>query len=205
MDRYFDLHPKACWTRAGKGEKNYTAWLARNTTPIYMQKHYAEAPASIEYPKRRILLEFADARGYFTNHVAWMIALALTEGVDSIGLYGINYSTESEYVRQRGSAEYWLGRASGAGVRVVLPEQCSLLKEPALLYGYESHDEQTGLIKDDYKRKKWEGAATIRPLEPGETPRRAEPPEHVRALIEQETKDCPRPEWSLGPVGEAIE
>jgi hypothetical protein len=200
MDRYFDLHVRACWTRGGKKGARYPKWLAGNMTPIYMQEHYPDVPASIKYPKGRILMEFADARGYFTNQVAWMIALALTEGVSTIGLFGVNYSTESEYQRQRGSAEYWLGRASGMGVRVVLPEQCTLLHDPALLYGYESHDATTGILVPEYKRKEWKPAETIRPVVEGEVVERAEAPKHLHALIAQEEAEEPRPEWSLGPL-----
>lgn len=201
MDRYFDLHPPACWSRGGKKgtASQYVKWLAKNTTPIYMQKQYPEVPASVEYPKGRILAEFGDARPYFTNHTAWMIALALTEGVTAIGLYGINYSTESEYVRQRGSAEYWLGRAAQQGVRIILPSQCTLLAEPGLLYGYESHDEQTGELKDAYKRKAWKPAETIAPVGPGSA-RRREPPPEIKALMEKEEAEHPRPDWALGPI-----
>jgi len=202
MDLYFDLHPKACWTRGGKKTAAYPKWLAQNTTPIYMQDKYPEVPASIRYPKGRILLEFADARRYFTNHVAWMIALALTEGVSVIALFGINYGTESEYVRQRGSAEYWLGRAAGAGVRIVLPEQCTLLREPSLLYGYESHDTETGLIRDEYKRRVWKPEETITPIPNGQPFKRAEPPPELRAEVELEAKEYPRPDWALGPLPE---
>jgi hypothetical protein len=202
MDRYFDLHPPACWSRGGKkGVADiYPKWLAQNTTPIYMQKKYPQVPASVEYPKGRILAEFGDARPYFTNHAAWMIALALTEGVTAIGVFGINYGTESEYVRQRGSAEYWLGRAAQQGVRIVLPQQCTLLAEPGLLYGYESHDEKTGELKDEYKRKAWKPAETIRPIQPGD--KRVEPPAHIQKQIEEEEKEFPRPDWSLGPLPE---
>ena len=203
MDRYFDLHVKACWRRAGKKGARYPKWLESNTVPIFMQEKYPEIPASIKYPKGRILTEFSDARGYFTNHVAWMIALALTEGVSTIGLFGVNYSTEGEYVRQRGSCEYWLGRAAGMGVRIVLPEQCTLLREPALLYGYESHDETTGILKPEYKPKVWKGVETIQPVVPGQEYKRAEPPEHLKAQIAQEEIDYPRPEWSLGPLPES--
>ena len=38
MDRYFDLHPKSCWTRGGKKSAAYPQWLAQNTVPIYMQE-----------------------------------------------------------------------------------------------------------------------------------------------------------------------
>lgn len=201
MDRYFDLHPRACWSRGGKKTAAYPKWLAKNTVPILMQDRYEDVPASVKYPKGRILLEFADARGYFSNHVAWMIALALTEGVSTIGLFGINYGTEGEYVRQRGSAEYWLGRAAGRGVRIVLPEQCSLLREPAILYGYESHDEVTGLLKPEYQRREWDRPETIKPIVPGVAAAAlAEPPAHLRAQIEAEERQHPRPDWALGPL-----
>lgn len=202
MDRYFDLHVRACWTRGGKKGAEYPKWLAQNIVPVYMQKHYDDVPASVEYPKRRILLEFADARGYFTGQAAWMIALALTEGVSTIGLFGINYSTESEYVRQRGSAEYWLGRAAGMGVRTVLPEQCTLLREPALLYGYESHDETTGLLRDEYKAKIWKPSETIKQVVPGQPIPKCEPPAHLRDVIAKEERENPRPEWTLRPLPE---
>ncbi len=201
MDRYFDLHVPACWSRAGKKGSRYPKWLAANTVPIYMQERYPEVPASIKYPKGRILLEYADARGYFTNHVAWMIALALCEGgVSTIGLFGVNYSTQGEYERQRGSCEYWLGRASGMGVRIVLPEQCTLLRDPALLYGYESHDKTTGVLRPEFKAKNWKGPETITPVLPNMKVKRADPPEHLKKEIAQEEVDYPRPEWSLGPT-----
>jgi hypothetical protein len=193
MDRYFDLHPRICWTRGGKKDAAYVKFLSQNTTPIYMWDHYDEVPASVRYPKGRILQEYSYFRPYFTNQVAWMIALALTEGgVETIGLWGINYSSESEYTRQRGSTEFWLGVAAGRGVRVVLPEQCTLLREPALLYGYESHDEATGEIVPEYRPRLW--------IPKSKAPSGSElvfPPE-IQVLIEKEEKENPRPKWSLG-------
>ena len=202
MDRYFDLHPRACWDRGGKKTAAYPRWLARNTVPIFMQDRHPDVPASIKYPRGRMLLEFPDSRGYFANHAAWMIALAISEGVTTIGLFGINYGADSEYWTQRGCAEHWLGVASGRGVRIVLPEQCTLLREPALLYGYESHDEVTGALKDAYKRKVWRPEETIRPVVPGERIAAAQPPEHLRAKIASEERDHPRPPWTLGPLPE---
>ena len=197
MDRYFDLHPKSCWTRGGKKGDMYPQWLARQTTPIYMQQRYAEVPASLEYPRRRVQQEFSYAHGrrYFTNHTAWMIALAILEGATTIGLWGINYAIESEYIRQRGSAEYWLGVLDGRDIKTVLPEQCSLLRDPVELYGYESHDEETGILKPCYSRKEW-------PRSPakGEPPKPAVPTPEIAALIAQEEMDHARPSWALGPL-----
>lgn len=198
MDHYFDLHSPAVWTRGGKKGNTYPRWLAKNTVPIYMQERYPEVPASIKFPKNRILTEFSDARPYFTNQVAWMIAFAMTEGVKVIGLFGINYGIESEYVRQRGSAEYWIGRAVERGIRVVLPKQCTLLAEPGLLYGYESHDEVTGRLKDEYRAKQWN---TITPLEPGQVPtKRVVFPKDVAQEFKEQDEDYPRPAWALGPL-----
>ena len=194
-DVFFEMHSRERWIRSGKKGSSYFKWLQRNTVPMYMQKRHEDIPAAIEYPLGRVLQEFAQGRPYFTNTIAYMIALALTEGVTHLGLWGVNYSAQSEYGIQRGCAEYWLGRAIQADVHVILPEQCSLLKEPALLYGYESHDEQ-GILVKEYMPKVFKPAETITPLRPGEKFEKAQPPEWLRKEIEQEEADYPRPEWA---------
>jgi hypothetical protein len=105
-------------------------------TPIYMQRKFSEVPASVRYPKERMLAEFPR---YFTSHAAWMIALALTEGVTHLGFYGIHYALDEEHKKQRAGCEFWLGYASGRGVQIVNPPGSPLMREPAWLYGYESH------------------------------------------------------------------
>lgn len=138
-DLLFDLHPPELWRNPRKKnwDPGYYEWIKRNHIPIYMQDRYKDVPASMKYPFEQMITEFP--RGYMTNQVAYMIALALMEGVTHLGLFGCEYSTESEYGPQRGSAEYWLGVAEGRGVRVLLPPGCDLLNKPALMYGYESH------------------------------------------------------------------
>lgn len=193
MHRYFDLHPKSVWTRPPKGTK-YLEWLGSNTVPIYMQERYAEVPASIKYPKGRVLQEYGSPRPYFTNQVAWMIALALTEGVTTIGMWGVNYSARSEYIMQRGCAEYWLGRAAAQGVQIVLPAQCTLLGEPTGLYGYESHDETSGKLHNDYRKK--QTMYLVTPETQAKQP--AIPPEELAEKIAKEEEE--RPAWSFGPA-----
>lgn len=193
LDRYFDLHRKECWMRCGKKTARYVEWLASNTVPIYMQERHPNVPASRRYPRERILMEYGGVRRHFRNHLAWMIALAFTEGVTTLGLFGVNYGTETEYQNQRGSAEYWLGRAEERGVQLVLPDECTLLAEPAGLYGYESHDEH-GALKSEYKHRQFTAAETISPLKTGN----AGPPAHLAAEIEAEERM--RPAWALRAV-----
>lgn len=144
-DWYFDLHRPEVFTKEHKGwNKRYYSWLRHLQTPIFMQRNYAEIPMSVEYPLERIQAEF---RSYFTNHCAFMIALALTEGVTHIGLFGCQYSHETEHGVQRDSLTYWLGFAEARGVTLVIPQKCNtLLRQPPMLYGYESHDADGKLV-----------------------------------------------------------
>ena len=197
LDRYFDLHRKECWNKNGKDRTKYQDWLTTNTVPIYMQDKHPEVPASRRYPKEQILLEFGGVRQYFKNQVAWMIALAISEGVTHLGLWGVNYGHETEYATQRGSAEYWLGRAEERGIHILLPEESTLLAEPKGLYGYESHDENGGRLPQWVARTP-KLAETIRPIKPGEHHEPVEPPKWLKADIAAE--EVGRPDWALGPI-----
>ncbi|HYE86869.1 MAG TPA: hypothetical protein VEA16_10975 [Vicinamibacterales bacterium] len=136
-DRFFDQHPENCYREQRKnGFIDYFAWLKRQTTPIYMQEKVKEIPASVRYPKERIRAEFPYPVG---SQGAWMLALALTEGVTHLGLFGVHYAHCTEYREQRANFEFWLGLAVGRGVQLVIPEGNPLLKEPELLYAYETH------------------------------------------------------------------
>jgi hypothetical protein len=138
-DWYFDLHRPACFrTESKTWNPQYHTWLTRLQTPIFMQEAWPEIPMAVKYPIERVLQEY---RAYFTNHCAYMIALAMMEGVTTIGLFGCQYGAFTEYSTQRGSLEYWLGRFEQAGGTVVLPvKDNTLLNFPPELYGYESHD-----------------------------------------------------------------
>jgi hypothetical protein len=136
VDRLFDLHPEDFWSKPKGWMKDYQKFLRDCPVPIYMQEHYASIPQSIRYPKERVLSEF---RRYFSSQAAWMIALALTEGVTHLGFFGVHYAMRTEREFQRAGCEYWMGVAEGRGVQLVMPEGCPLLHEPKLLYGYENY------------------------------------------------------------------
>lgn len=143
-DYWMDLHPPSCFQQKKRWHPTYYTWLQEQRTPIFMQEEYPHIPAAVRYPKERILSEF---RPFFTNQVAWIIALAMTEGVRHLGLYGCQYKADTEYGIQRESCVYWLGRFEGAGGVVHLPPAYNtLLCQPAELYGYESHDSEGALI-----------------------------------------------------------
>jgi len=163
VDRYVDLHPPHVFQDQRKnGRLNYYEWLKALRTPIYMQEHYPEIPASVRYPRERILAEFLP---YVSSTGAWMVALALTEGATTIGCFGMHYSFGSEYAEQRAGFEFWLGVASGRGCRLVTPEGCPLLREPVGLYGYETH-----ATPADYAARKARFKGEIRAVTPPPPP-----------------------------------
>jgi hypothetical protein len=199
-ERLFDLHRRECWTLSNHKGERYLKWLATNTVPIFMQERYPEVPASFRYPIERVLAEF---RPYFTGHAAWMIALALTEGVTHLGFFGINYGkttaigADCEYGAQRGSCEYWMGFAEARGVQLVIPKGGNLLADPEELYGYASHDE-LGVLVPSYRQRTWLRPDLVKDASHVLLPDgRVVQPESMKKQIEEDDKQ--RPAWSLGP------
>jgi len=103
--------------------------------PIYMQEVDPLIPASVRYPIEQVTSRW---RAYFTSTVPYMIALALHEGVDELGLLGIYLSSTTERQAHRACVEYWLGVAEGMGVKIVMPDDNPMLQSP--LYGYTVED-----------------------------------------------------------------
>lgn len=193
-ERFFDLHRQECWSKSNNKGQKYLRWLATNPTPIFMQERFPDVPASIRYPFERVC--YGVRRKYFTSHVAYMIALALTEGVTHLGFFGVNYSPDCEYGTQRGSTEYWMGRAEALGVQLELPDTCTLLADPHELYGYQSHD-ANGLLVDAYTKRVWtKRAATVAPVGPDGLEL---PPPGVAAAARLERLETPPPAGYLGP------
>lgn len=116
---------------------SYYDWLKRSRTPLYMQEQYPEIPASVKYPLGQIRQLWPDTG--FGSMAAYMIALALLEGVTHLGLWGIDYQDKSEYAEQRPNCEHWVGIAKGMGVHITIPPVSPLCHEPPLLYAYETH------------------------------------------------------------------
>ena len=157
-DRQFELHDLEL--TKDKAYNDYYPWLTRQTRPVFVRDDPpAEFKNGVRYPLGKIQQHFAHlaGRGYLTNTVSLMIALALWEHdqgqkVSDIALYGVDMAQHalagaghvgwftSEYARQRPSVEYWLGIAEGKGIKVTIPAQSDILKA-ACVYGYHTTDQ----------------------------------------------------------------
>lgn len=138
-DVWFDIHsPEWSATRGLKPEvwADQERFLkASHGRPVYMQRHYPEYPDSTAYPLEEVVRHLG--RRYFTCAVTYMIALALHQGCDEIGLFGADMRGDEEYATQRPATEYWLGRAEGMGVKVYVPPAAGVLNADGVDYGYD--------------------------------------------------------------------
>lgn len=136
---WFELHR---WTPGvAPLPLEYVAFLAAFPVehPVYMLDAVKEVPASVPYPKERMLKYFG--RYFFTSSMAWMMALAITRDPQpkEIGIWGVDMATAEEWGIQRAGCQFFLEIARAAGIKVTLPPE-SMLNQPPPLYGYETTD-----------------------------------------------------------------
>jgi hypothetical protein len=145
MTRVFELHPEHVWRQHKKPQwPTYLQWLQRCPHPLYMLEKHADIPSSVRYPRERIFGECRAMIGrlHFGSQADFMIALALSEGVTHLGLFGVQYTAMADGVtrdEQLFAFKFWLGVAAGKGVQIVMPEGHPTFNIPAEVYGLESH------------------------------------------------------------------
>jgi len=143
FDRHFELHPIHWFEQQNK---LYLQWMQTvKDKPIYLRAIDERVPAGVEYPKEKVI-KFFGCR-YFTNTVSWMLALAIMERPEEIGIWGVDMAQSEEYAAQRPSCELFIGFALGLGIQVTIPAESDLLK-CRRLYGFEA--DVTGM------RAKWQ-------------------------------------------------
>ena len=121
--------------------RNYMKFLKQLDCPVYMQTAHESIPMSLEYPLQQALDAFGRC---FTSTASYMIALAILEGCDTIGVWGIHLTEKTVYARQRPGVEYLLGVARQKGIEIYLPPGCPLriptvpqVTLTDVLYGYD--------------------------------------------------------------------
>jgi len=145
-DRWFQMHPRDRRRHihgedAVYGRKpDHLEFLKKCKVPVYMQQLDPEIPKSVAYPLKEvwesIAPQLANKDPYFTSTPAYMLALAIHEKATTIKIFGINFSTEPEYIGQRPNLEFLIGIAMGRGIKVEWPSIASLIRAP--LYAYVS-------------------------------------------------------------------
>lgn len=128
VDAWFELH------RWGQDwlTKDYRAFLAGLGKPVYMLEAIEEIPTSVAYPVDDMTA--VHGRAWFTSTPAWMIAMAITRGAETIGLFGIDMAADDEYLHQKPGLLRFIEKAQEKGIEVVVPPESDLMRTPPL-YG----------------------------------------------------------------------
>ncbi len=122
LDRTFEMHELAELKQ--KSKPGYIDAL-QHRTRLYMPEQYAEVPGCIAYPFE----EVAQTCGpHWHSSIAYAFALAIHEGAEEIGLWGVQMKAGDEYGYQRPNMTYLIGLARGRGIKVHLHETCQLFK-----------------------------------------------------------------------------
>lgn len=115
-DRWFELHELCAQSDSD------VAWIRRCPVPIYVPDAPMAAlnPRAVVYPLDRVE---AATRNYWTCTMAYQLALALVEGYEEVGLFGIDLrqGTLRERTVEWACLSWWAGYLEGRGVRVTVP------------------------------------------------------------------------------------
>lgn len=150
-DVHFELHlwePHQPWFH-----RDYVEWMAKLQCPVYMLEHRPEIPKSEPYPKADILnyvyggLIAPNGKTYqakfdpngFGSSLSWMLALAITQSPDEIGLWGVDMAAHEEFGQQKDGCLSLIQIARNLGIKITTPPQSDLLR-PAPLYGFREAD-----------------------------------------------------------------
>jgi hypothetical protein len=119
----------------------YKDWLSRCNVPVYSSVTDPEFPCIVEYPLEDVVNTLQSS--YFSNTVAYAVALAVHIGVKNLFLFGCDYNysgANKSFEDGRGCVEFYLRAAQERGISVHIAANSSLLdtnkKLRDKMYGY---------------------------------------------------------------------
>ena len=132
---WFELHNLE---RKRRKSDAYWQQLKAMDVPLFTAHAHPDLPNARLFPKDEICARFGT---YFSNTISWLIAYALAQEPDTIGLWGVDMAQDTEYCQQRPSCEYFLGWAMGVAEargkpKIIIPPESDLLK-CRRLYGFD--------------------------------------------------------------------
>lgn len=152
VDAWFELH--SLKRKMNKGNEPFFAVLDKHPR-VYMNGKdplISRFPNAIPYPIEDMVKKYG--RWFFTSSLAYMMAMAIEQKPETIGLWGVDMSAAEEYGYQRAGCHFFIREASMLGINVVAPPESDILS-PVPLYGFK---EQAPMWwKQKARRKEIEG------------------------------------------------
>lgn len=128
-DKWFELHDEDVLQSVGIAPESIK-FLQEKGSSTVVQKQCAMFPNATAYPFEEAVTAFP--RGYFTSSIAWMLAMAILQNPEEIGLWGIDMIGDDEYAYQKACCEYFVGIAEGKGIKVTIAKDSPLCRSERL-------------------------------------------------------------------------
>jgi hypothetical protein len=133
---------------AAKPDSNIAAmlpWLRKHPGPIYTSVPHPDYPGLVAFPLEEVLNGLGGV-AYFNSTAAYAVAYAVHIGVETLYLFGCDFSFANSHQAEKGRAcvEYYLGIGKARGMDIGLPNGTSLMDGCATtqdrIYGYDGVD-----------------------------------------------------------------
>ena len=141
VDAWFELHNLD--RKCVPGNEPYMANLAKHPR-VYVAVPDPRIPNGIVYPKDEVYRFFGNHMfldSFMQSQVSYMLAWAIMQKPDVIGLWGIDMAAGDEYSTQRPGCHFFFREAEIRGIEIVAPPQSDIL-EPLPPYGYKEFNPQ---------------------------------------------------------------
>ena len=126
VDEWFELHdPVIDHTRPPE----FLAWVKDLSTkiPVWMRDR-VDYPDSKEYPDEEMKARFGPFN--FTSTISYMLAKAISEGPEAIGIWGVMQASPNEWSYQRPGIQNFIQTAHDEGIKVIVPKESRLFRLP---------------------------------------------------------------------------
>lgn len=136
VDAWFELHSlDRKWV---SGNEPYIEALTKHPR-VYIAKPDPRLPNGVIYPKDAILAKYNRFHhSFFSSSPAWMLAFAIEQRPEEIGMWGIDMAAAEEYEYQRPGCHFFMGIAEAHGIKLTVPPQSDIM-ETHPLYAYKEH------------------------------------------------------------------
>lgn len=135
VDAWFELHNLD--RKYVPGNEPYVGALAKHPR-VYLAYPDPRLPNGIVLPKDDIYRFYGNPMfldSFMQSQVSYMLAMAIMQKPDKIGLWGIDMAAGDEYSTQRPGCHFFFIEAQKRGIEIVAPPQSDIL-EPLPPYGY---------------------------------------------------------------------
>ena len=123
VTRLFEIHDNL-----SEQDDKYPQWLADQQIMTYVGDKFPIKEKWIrQYPED----EANELMGgeFLSSSPAYMMAMAILEGADEIGIYGVEMGIDNhEYFKQRPEMYAWIAFAKARGIKITIPQESSLFK-----------------------------------------------------------------------------